>query len=114
MNSTGPSGSSSIGFSTGIGRGAGDRRDDGNLLARERVEQRRFADVAPSEKGDVQPQTFWGSRSYPGYIGPAGFSAVSAAPDMDERAPCRRSHLVTAASLRRRAPAYPSGKQLRG
>ena len=36
-----------------IARGAGDRRDDGALLAGERVEQRRFAHVGPADDRDL-------------------------------------------------------------
>ena len=37
----------------GIARGAGDGRNDGPLLAGERVEQGRFADVGPADDGDL-------------------------------------------------------------
>ena len=58
MKSTGPMGSSSIGFSTGSVVVAGDVGDDRHLLPQHRIQDGRFSDVPPSEDADVKPEGF--------------------------------------------------------
>ena len=60
MNSTGPSGSSSIGFSTGSVVVPAISGDDRDLLPGHRVQQRRLAGVAAAEQADVQAEAFGG------------------------------------------------------
>ena len=42
-----------------VARGAGDRRNDGPLLAGERVQQRRFADVRPADDRHLDSRRGW-------------------------------------------------------
>jgi hypothetical protein len=60
MNSTGPMGSSSIGFSTGSVVVPATSETMETCLAGERVQQRRLADVAAAEQADVETQSFGG------------------------------------------------------
>ena len=46
------------GLLDGVRRGAGDGRDDGHVLARDRVQQRGLPHVAAAEQADVEPQGF--------------------------------------------------------
>jgi hypothetical protein len=43
-----------------IGRGTGYRRNDGDILPCNCIEDTRLTDIPPSEYPDMQPKIFWG------------------------------------------------------